>query len=933
MKKVFNFSLFFCVITVVFLLITSCITKKPQVIEQHVDSSSRVWGLLQRGDPKAKAYFLGEIDVNAKDSSGRTPLHYAAENRDAQLASFFLSIGAEPDALDLEGNTPLVISVKNEDTVTARALVSGGADIHKPINNETTSAVLALQNGDEIFKSILTAKNIESADNSGKTVLHIASIAGNLQAVNDIISILSPASYINKKDFNDKNALDYAFERTDSRPHIEIAEQLVLAGGFSDNPVYNYFAPAARSANYNIRRNDGLAPIHYAAIDDSPGLISFLLNKKIDINIKSNSGATALHEAVRKGNINVISMLLENGADVNVKDAKGNTPLHTGIPPNVHREVVTMLLAKGANPNLRDEYGDTPLHVAITLNRPSDVIQAFLNGGSDVHIRNIDGKTPLYLAVQEGRAGVIPPLLSYGSEIFAADNSGITPFDIASKSNNSIFNLLITPETVNQRDSAGNTMLHAAIKNKTNVQQISRILDQKASVDARNMDGDTALHIAVRLNQKENAEFLISRGANLLSLNGAGLSSLYIALSSNPVREWIINSNTITAKDSLGNSMLHYAAEWNFINAIPLIIKSGLSINEPNATGQTPLFMAIRTDSPSTIRVLAENKANLNTRDSQGNSALHAAVRWNARNSALFLISAGIDINAFSLNGNTPLHDAGALGMSDMETILIRQGANLEVRNNEGNTPFMEAVRNAQIASAEKLAQNGSDPSTRNTRGDTPLHIAVSVENADLVNMLLRMGCSIHARNTRNRTPFQISLETSPRMVSLLLSSGRINISDDMGNSALHIALQERAPVEIIRTIVAQGIKINSVDSNGKTPLRISVDLELWACAKIISDAGADPFITAADNKNPAEIAFTKDDNCLRAIFSGRAINSRDSSGNTVLHIGARIGEPKSINLLLELGANRTIRNTASETAYEIALRWHREDNAEILAY
>jgi len=923
--------IFLCVLTVFLLLAAGCKTT-PKTAEEEIDPISPVWAMLRNGDDQARGFFLGEVEVNAVDSDGRTPLHYAAERKDSQLASFFIRLGANPNTLDHEGQSALGISIENSDSATAQVIAAGGANIHMTIMGDTTAAEAALKKGASIFKSILTPDTVDTVNKDKKSVLHMASIAGNLQAVLDVTSVMRPSSdTLNKKDNLEKTALDYAFDRADSRAHIEIAEQLILIGAFSDSPIFYYFGPAARSANYNTRRNEGLAPIHYAVMDNYMGLITFLLDKKVDLNIKSTSGATPLHEAVRAGNIEVINLLLENGADVNAVDAKGNTPLHTGIPSQVHREVVTILLGKGANPNLRDEHGDTPLHVAVVLNRSAEIVQAILNGGSDVHIRNIQGKTALYIAVQEKRNSLIPVLLSYGSEVFAADNSGTTPFDIASRANDATFQLMITEETVNQRDSAGNTMLHVTVRNRGNPLQIGRILDQKAPVDARNRDGDTALHLAVRMNLKENGEFLISRGASIYSLNSTGHSPLFIAFSSSPMREWIINMNTIIARDGLGNTMLHYAAQWNFLNAIPVIIRSGISVEETNSTGQTPLFMAIRNDSPSTIRVLVENNASLNTRDTQGNSLLHAAVRWNAINSATLLLGNGIDANVFSLNGNTPLHDAVALGMSDIETLLITHGANLEVRNIDGNTPFMEAVRAGLIPSIEKLAQNGADTNTRNIRGDTPLHIAVSMERVDLVTLLLRMGTSIHARNTRNRTPFQIALSGSPRMVSALLTGGRVHNSDDMGSSTLHVAVQERASADIIRTIVAAGARINVVDSNGKTPLRLAVDLNSWEAVKIIADAGADPFIAAVDNKTPAELSFTKGTDCIRAIFSGGAINARDSSGNTILHIAARHGSPDSINVLIHLGANRTIRNIATESPYDIAVRWNRTDNAELL--
>jgi len=928
MKKALFFTAPMSVISVFILIsIVNC-TSSPSF-----STSTDIWSLLRRGDERAKNYFRGEVDVNTADEQGKTPLHYAAERKDSDLARFFISIGANPNALDNENQSPLGISVDNNDPVIAGLLASSGANIHLPVKYNTTAAAVALDKSPSLLKSLLNPSTVASVDASGRNVLHLASIGGKIQSVTDILSVLPSSSVsINAKDNDAKNALDYALSYPESINHMEIAEQLILSGANSESPIYNYLAPAVRSANYNIRRNEGLAPIHYAVIDNYTGLFSFLIDKKADVNIKSASGATPLHEAVRSGNIDFIKMLINNGADVNARDAKANTPLHTGIPSHVHREVVSLLLENGADPNLRDEHGDTPLHIAIILNRSVDVVQAILGGGSDVYIRNIDGKTPLYLAVQERREALIPILLSYGSEIFAADNAGMTPFDLAARNNDNIINLLFTPETMNQRDSAGNTMLHSAVRNRGNIELIGRILDQRAFIDARNRDGDTALHIAVRMNQRENGEFLISRGADIFSLNSSSESPLYIAFTaSGGLREWIINPTTIIAKDGLGNNMLHYAAQWNLNNVIPVIIRNGISVEAVNATGETPLFTAIKADSPSTIRTLVENNASLNARDNQGNSILHAAVRWNAVNSAAFLVRLNIDINAHSLNGNTPLHDAVMLGIDEIETLLINSKANLEVRNIDGNTPLMEAAKSGFISSVEKLARNGADPATRNIRGDTPLHIAVGMERYDLVNMLLGLGTSIHARNTRNRTPFQISLSISPRMVSVLLTNDRIAASDDMGNSALHIALQERVPEDYLRAIISRGARLNAVDNNGKTPLRLAVDFDLLEAAKILADTGADPFLAAVDNKTPAEISFSRGEECVRAIFSGRAINSRDSSENTILHFAARYGTPEAIRLLLELGANKTIRNISSELPADIALRWNKRENADIL--
>jgi len=944
MKKAFFFAQMRVFVVVILLVFAGCISApNPDTEEVKVESeaetevhavskSSGIWALLQKGDSRAKDYFVGEVEVNARDPDGRTPLHYAAERGDSSLAAFLISHGANVNVVDNLNQSPLGISVEKSDAKITELLVNAKANIFLPIKENTTAAKIALTKSSFLLKALITSFSVESVDKDGKTILHLASVSGNVPAVHDILEITTSSSVVNKNDNDKKNALDYALARPDSRNHMEIAEKLILAGGSSENQIFYYLAPSVRSANYNIRRSDGLAPIHYAVRENHQGLINFLFEKKVDINIKTSSGSTPLHEAARTGNIHLMMFLLEMGADPNAVDAKGNAPLHVGIPANVHKEAIYLLLGMRANPNLRDEHGDTPLHIAIILNRPVDLIQTLLNGGSDVFIRNIQGKTPLYIAVEEKRKEIIPLLLAYGSEIFAAENTGITPFALSVRDGEEIFEMLVTEETVNQRDSAGNTILHSVIRNRGNPRHIGLILDKRAIVDARNREGDTALHIAVRMNLREDGEYLISRGASIFSANAAGDSPLYNALtSSGGIRYWIINPNTTGAKDGLGNNMLHYAANWKLNNAIPAIIQRGVPVESTNATGETPLFMAVKANSPSTIKALLDNRANIKATDSQGYNLLHAAVRWNALEAASFLIASGIDINAHSLSGDTALHLAVSLGLSDMDSLLISNGANLEVRNIDGNTPFMEAVKTGLLPTIEKLAAKGADPNTRNTRGDTPLHIAVADGRHDIVAQLLRMRANIHARNTLNRTPFQIALGISSRMTSLLLTKDRVNTPDDMGNSVLHIALQEKSSPEFIKAILSRGGRINAVDNNGKTPLRTAIDLDLLKQAKVLADAGADPFQMAVDSKSPADVALTKGEDCIRALFSGKAINARDNSSNTILHFAARFGTPQIITTLLELGANKNIRNISSEAPVDIANRWNRSDNAELL--
>jgi ankyrin repeat protein len=308
------------------------------------------------------------------------------------------------------------------------------------------------------------------------------------------------------------------------------------------------------------------------------------------------------------------------------------------------------------------------------------MVETLLRGRADVSTHNIEGKTPLYTAVEEKAVDIIPLLLAYNADIFAATNTGSTPFERAltdftsanagglygsgyggyggSSSSNSgtsatppsTLDALITERTVLQADNGGNTPLLVAVRRGASVDTVRKILDKNAVVNARNQEGDTALHLAVRNNNAAVGELLLSRGAEIFLQNAKGESPLYLTFySPGGYRQWMFNQIVLSARDGTGNTILHYATQWAMDAAIPEIVAKGANLEAQNVTGETPLFIAVHADSAPTVRALIGAGASLSGRDTLGNSPLHAAVRWNAQAAAGVLLSSGIDVNAYNL--------------------------------------------------------------------------------------------------------------------------------------------------------------------------------------------------------------------------------------------------------------------------------------------
>lgn len=112
----------------------------------------------------------------------------------------------------------------------------------------------------------------------------------------------------------------------------------------------------------DARHENGIQPIHFAALHNKPEMIEFLVNKGIDVQATSVDGLTPLMVAASMNSVDAIAKLHELGADLDYQTLDGKTALHLaatgGDDEKTAQKSIEKLLELGANPALREHMED-----------------------------------------------------------------------------------------------------------------------------------------------------------------------------------------------------------------------------------------------------------------------------------------------------------------------------------------------------------------------------------------------------------------------------------------------------------------------------------------------------------------------------------------------------------------------------------------------
>ncbi|XP_077490326.1 85/88 kDa calcium-independent phospholipase A2-like isoform X3 [Amblyomma americanum] len=286
-----------------------------------------------------------------------------------------------------------------------------------------------------------------------------------------------------------------------------------------------------------VRSNPTWTLAHLAA---HLGLVECFKNARVAAQISvaaQDTLATPLHVAVRAQKLNSVQVLMAMDAPLSLTDHNGDTIYHAAA-------VTTKELIKAL--------GARPAPVAV------------------INQVNNDGYTPLQLACLTDKPECVRELLKEGADVNSAS------VNLADRNNSTCLGRDHVEQNVHNFQledmKHGGTPLHWA---KT-TQCLETMIELGCDLDAKNFQGNTALHIMVARGRLSCVISLLSHGANVNAIGSDGDSPLHVA-----VRVAVPNYENWSI-----------FLEQSDVSLIHALIVFGADVNQRNQKGETARHLA-----------------------------------------------------------------------------------------------------------------------------------------------------------------------------------------------------------------------------------------------------------------------------------------------------------------------------------------------------
>ncbi|ETI70294.1 ankyrin repeat domain-containing protein [Neobacillus vireti] len=262
-----------------------------------------------------------------------------------------------------------------------------------------------------------------------------------------------------------------------------------------------------------------------------------------------------------------------------------------------------------------------------------------------------------------------------------------------------------------------------------------------------------------------------------------------------------------------------------------------------------------------------------------------------------------------------------AINNNDTDKIneFIKNKYPLNFISKEGFTPFETALNNRSLESATLLLKNGAKI---NDKSSTPLFVQIVANMYDY-------------QVSEEGPEYQKELNSYKSLLKVASKnkSNNINATNDLGNTTLHIAALKGHP-EIIKYIIDLGSNTTPINKAKETPLLIAVKAGNIEAVQLLYRYQNENLDKDNEGNNilySAAMNGRKDIVDYLLLESKEGLNDKNDMGKTALIIAAEYGYTDIVKMLLNNGADPSLKSNEGKTALEYALHWNHEEIIKLL--
>ncbi len=263
--------------------------------------------------------------------------------------------------------------------------------------------------------------------------------------------------------------------------------------------------------------------------------------------------------------------------------------------------------------------------------------------GNPVDKLTHDGRTYLFWAVYKNNLKFSKQLIKMGAQVDLVDDTGHTPVTFAAVGgtiNPSLYELLKANGANLKKPHRSGAQAHLLLMPSINqIDDLNYFLDQGLSLEAKDDQGNTALHYAAKKGNVQMIKYLVEKGLKVKVLNENNESALFFAARgarghTNDLKifTYLIDLGLDPLQhNNQGQTILHnLAARSNQAELITWLIAKGLEPQLKDQNMHTPLWYAAKYNSAKVVTTLLQHHKTQENFKANVQSLLEVATRYNS---------------------------------------------------------------------------------------------------------------------------------------------------------------------------------------------------------------------------------------------------------------------------------------------------------------